>query len=69
MADKETSADVFGYKKMDDKQQAHATQIRTKFAELQDFIEVRVTPGRRFAIVKTDLERACMMAIAALAKD
>lgn len=67
--EKETSAEIFGYAKMDEKQQAHATQIRTKFAELHDFIQVRVSPGRRWSIVKTDLERACMMAIAALAKD
>lgn len=69
MAKEETSTELFGYVVMPDNKQGHATQIRTKFAELLDFVNVRIPQGRRSALVKTHLEEACMFAIASLAKD
>lgn len=62
----ESAADLFGYVKLDDKRQAHATQIRTKFSELADFVLTRLPEGRRKDLVRTWLETACMYAIKAI---
>lgn len=53
---------------IDDEKKKELGKLRSKFAELGDYVETTLKDERRKSIVRTKLEEAAMWAVASLTK-